>query len=83
MEDNRNTIDRSQAMMSLINGRPETEAEMVSRFAKYSVRQRADALDALDLDMRADDLSIGQRAEQLTRRRRLGDVHEILRKAGR
>lgn len=83
MDDSRNTIERSQAMMKLIAGRPETDDEMITRFAKHGVQQRAEALDALDLDMNADGLSIGQRAEQLARRRRFGAVHEALRKAGR
>lgn len=83
MTDERSYIERSQSMAQKLHGRYATTHEMASEFATYDLLRRAQSLDAIDGELNNDNMSIRQRAEMFAKRRKLNDVHEALRGAGR
>jgi hypothetical protein len=87
MTDNRNFIARLQSMAEKMHGRTATVEEMASAFAGCGPGQRIMSLDELDALVANDEpLTLNgarQLADIVVRRRALGDVHALLRKAGR
>jgi hypothetical protein len=87
MADNRDFIARSQSMAEKMHGRTATVDEMTGAFAGFDPGRRVMSLDELDALVVSDEpltLNGARRlADIVVRRRALGDVHELLRKAGR
>jgi hypothetical protein len=87
MADNRDFIARSQSMAERMHGRTATVDEMTSAFAGCDPGRRVMSLDELDALVVSDEpltLNGARRlADIVVRRRALGDVHALLRKAGR
>jgi hypothetical protein len=87
MADNRDFITRSQWMAEKMHGRTATVDEMASAFAGIDPGRRVISLGELDALVVSDEpltLNGARRlADVVVRRRALGDVHELLRKAGR
>jgi hypothetical protein len=87
MADDRDFIARSQSMAEKMRGRAATVDEMTSEFAEYDRAWRVLSLDRLDVELAGDEpltLNSARRlADAVVRRRALGDIHEVLRKAGR
>jgi hypothetical protein len=87
MADNRDFIARSHSMAEKMHGKTTTVDEMKREFAGYDPSWRAMSLDRLDAEFARDEpltLNGARRlAEAVVHRRALGDIHEVLRKAGR
>lgn len=84
---NRDFIDRAQSVTKNLYGEPLTPDGMAKNFALYGLRKRAAALDTYDSELR-DDVDSGahnlrRRVELMELRRKLGAVHNALRKAKR
>jgi len=85
--DDRDFIERTQSLTDKLYGKPATIDQIADQFALYGVKNRASALEDLDAELRSDvDSSLHnlRRCVQLmTLRRKMGGVHEALRKAKR
>jgi hypothetical protein len=87
MKDERDYLDKTRSYAQKITGdSPETVDEMMpAQFVLYGLRKRSLILDSIDASMTGD---LGEEEahaalEKVELRRRLGEVHEQLRKAGR
>jgi hypothetical protein len=86
-EDNRGFIERTKSLSQKVYGEPMSDGEMADEFALYGLKKRVDALEGIDGELR-DDIDSGahnlrRRVQLVALRRKLGDVHEALRKARR
>ena len=86
-DDDRDFIDRAEAMTKNLYGRPVTAEGLADNFALYGLKKRAETLDELDAELRGEVDSSPQNLRRRLRltvlRRQMGGVHEALRKAGR
>lgn len=87
IDDDRDFIERTASAAEKLHGQPMDDDKMVDNFALCGLKKRAGVLDGLDAELRGD---IGSGAHSLRRRvqlmelrRRMGGVHEALRKARR
>lgn len=84
MTDDRDFLERATSLNKQIQGREIGADHVASAFSLYGLERRAVALEALDAELAGDkDLSLRRRAELLTLRRKMGDIHTSLRRAGR
>jgi hypothetical protein len=85
--DERNFIERAKSETEKLYGEPMSIDDMVDDFALYGLKKRAEALESLDTDLRgeisSDSHSLRRHAELMTLRKKMGSVHEALRKANR
>lgn len=86
-EDNRDFIERTKSLSEKFYGEPMSDGEISDEFALYGLKKRVGTLENLDGELR-DDIDSGahnlrRRVQLVALRRRLGDVHEALRKARR
>ena len=86
-ECNRDFIDRAQSITRNLYGEPLTPDRMADNFALYGLQRRTAALERFDNELQED---IGSGAHHLRRRvqlmelrRKMGAVHDALRKARR
>jgi hypothetical protein len=86
-EDGRDFLERSDSTMRNLYGVPGSIDQIADQFALYDLRKRAAALENFDAELRGEigsgSHSLRRHAELMTLRRKLGDVHEALRKARR
>lgn len=86
-EDDRNFIERAQSISGNLYGEPMSMERVAENFALYGLKKRVAALESFDSDLRGEiDSSPGnlrRRVQLMALRRRMADVHEVLRKAGR
>ena len=86
-DDEPDFIERTAAANQKLNGMPMSIDEIADNFALYGVKKRASTLDDLDAELRSDiDSSphnLRRRVRLMTLRRKMGGVHEALRKARR
>ena len=86
-DDDRDLIERTQSLTGKLYGKPATIEQIADQFALYGVKNRASALEDLDAELRSDvDSSLHnlrRRVQLMTLRRKMGGVHEALRKAKR
>ena len=80
-------IERSRSLAEKLDGRPMPGDELVDNFALYGLEKRAAAIENVDHELRGE---IGSSPHSLRRhvrlialRRKMGGVHQALRKAGR
>ena len=85
--DDRDFIERVESVNEKLNGTPMPIDEMAEKFALYGLKKRAAALDGFDAELRGE---IGSGSHNLRRhaqlmglRKKMGGVHEALRKARR
>lgn len=85
--DDRDFIDRTESLTSKFYGKPASIDQIAENFALYGLGKRAAALEDIDADLRGD---IGSGPHHLRRRirlmelrRKMGRVHDSLRKARR
>ena len=84
MTDDRDFLARATSLNQQIHGREMSADHIASAFSLYGLEKRAVALEALDAELAGDsNTSLRRRAELLTLRRKMGDIHSTLRKAGR
>ncbi len=86
-DDDRDFIERSESLTKNLYGIPATIGQIADNFALYGVKKRADALEDLDGELRdeigAGSHSLRRRVQLMALRRKMGGVHEALRKARR
>jgi hypothetical protein len=82
-----NCIQRTRSLNKRLHGEPMSDDEIADDFALYGSKKRASTLENLDGELR-DNIESGshnmrRRVQLIALRRKLGDVHEALRKARR
>lgn len=87
MQDNRDFIDRAESSAEKLYGEPITTEEISKNFALYGVQKRAEALERFDSELRGEidssPHSLRRRVQLMALRKKMGTVHEALRKARR
>lgn len=86
-DDDRDRIERSQSVTDKLYGTPASIDQIADNFALYGLKKRAAALESLDGELR-DEIDSGshslrRRVQLMALRRKIGGVHEALRKAKR
>ncbi|QPF93786.1 hypothetical protein [Bradyrhizobium commune] len=86
-DDDRNFIDRADSITGNLYGEPMSPERIVENFALYGLNKRAAALERFDAELRGEiDSSphnLRRRIQLVDLRRRMGGLHEALRKAKR
>jgi hypothetical protein len=86
-EDDRDFIARAESISTNLYGEPMSQERMAENFALYGLQKRAVALERFDAGLREEidssPHSLRRRAQLVALRRRMGGLHEALRKAGR
>jgi hypothetical protein len=87
VEDSRDFIERTKSLNEKLYGEPMSDGEIADEFALYGLKKRATALEDFDNELH-DDIDSGshnlrRRVQLVALRRKLGDVHDALRKAKR
>jgi hypothetical protein len=85
--DDKNFIERAESETEKLYGEPMSIDDMVDDFALYGLKKRAEALESLDAELRGEigsgSHSLRRHAQLMTLRKKMGSVHEALRKAKR
>ena len=86
-DDDRDLVERAESLTERLYGKPAGINQIADNFALYGVKKRADALEDLDAELR-DEIGSGshslrRRVQLMALRRKMGGVHEALRKARR
>jgi hypothetical protein len=86
-DDDRDFIERAESITEKLNGKPMAIDEMADRFALYGLQKRADTLENFDAELRGEidsgEHSMRRRVQLMALRKKMGGVHEALRKAKR
>jgi hypothetical protein len=86
-ENDRDFIERAEAISSNLYGEPMSPERIAENFALYGLAKRAAALERFDAGLRREidssAHSLRRRAQLVALRRRMGGLHEALRRAGR
>ena len=84
---NRNPNEIAESLMGQLHGEPTPIDQVVDNFALYGLKKRAATLEDIDSELR-DEIDSGahslrRRVQLMGLRRKMGGVHEALRKAKR
>jgi hypothetical protein len=86
-EDDRNFIDRAESITGHLYGEPMSVDRIAENFALYGLKKRVAALERFDAELQGEisssPHSLRRRVELVDLRRRMGSLHEALRKASR
>lgn len=86
-EHNRNFIERAESITENLYGEPMSPERIAENFALYGLKKRVAALERFDAELGGEiDSSphnLRRRVQLVDLRRRMGDLHEALRKAKR
>ncbi|QIP08544.1 hypothetical protein [Bradyrhizobium symbiodeficiens] len=86
-EDNRDFIERAESITGNLYGEPMSPERIAENFALYGLKKRAAALERFDAELGGDidssPHSLRKRVQLVDLRRRMGSLHEALRKARR
>lgn len=86
-EDDRNFIERAEAITGNLYGEPMSPEGIAENFALYGLRKRVAALERFDAELGGEidsrPHSLRKRVQLVDLRRRMGGLHEALRKAKR
>jgi len=86
-DDDRDFIERADAVNEKLNGKPMPIDQMAENFALFGLKQRAAALEGFDAELRGEidsgSHSLRRRVQLMALRRKMAGVHEALRKAKR
>jgi len=86
-EDNRNFIERAESITGNLYGEPMSPERIAENFALYGLKKRVEALERFDAELSGEvDSSphnLRRRVQLVDLRRRIGNLHEALRKANR
>ena len=86
-EDNRDFIERAGSITGNLYGEPMSVERIAENFALYGLKKRAAALERFDAELGGDidssPHSLRKRVQLVDLRRRMGSIHEALRKAKR
>ena len=87
MSDDRNFIERAESISANLYGDPMSTERIAENFALYGLKKRVTALERFDAELQGDidssPHSLRKRVQLVDLRRRMGDLHEALRKARR
>jgi hypothetical protein len=85
--DDRDFIERAESVADKVSGRPLAIDEMAEKFALYGLKKRAAALESFDAELRGEidsgSHNLRRHVQLMTLRRKMGGVHDALRKAKR
>jgi hypothetical protein len=86
-DDDRDFIERTQSVTDKLYGEPASIDQIADHFALYGLKKRAAALENFDAELRgeigSDSHSLRRHAQLMVLRRKMGGLHEALRKAKR
>jgi hypothetical protein len=86
-DDDRDFIGRMESVTEKLAGEPMPVEEMAEHFALYGLKKRAVALENFDAELRGEIESgshnLRRRVQLMELRKKMGSVHEALRKAKR
>ena len=86
-DDDRDFIARTESISQKLNGEPMPIDDMAEKFALYGLKKRAAALESFDAELRGEidsgSHSLRRRLQLMALRKKMGGVHEALRKAKR
>jgi hypothetical protein len=86
-EDDRDFIERTESVTEKLSDEPMSVAEMVDNFALYGLKKRAAALENFDAELRGEidsgSHNLRRQVQLMELRKKMGSVHEALRKAKR
>lgn len=86
-EDDRNFIERAESITGNLYGEPMSPERIAENFALYGLKKRVAALERFDAELGgyidSSPHSLRKRVQLVDLRRRMGDLHESLRKAKR
>ena len=87
MQDNRDIIERAETAAKKVHGDSMTTEEIATNFALYGLQTRAEALERFDSELRGEidssPHSLRRRVQLMALRKKMGGLHEALRKARR
>jgi len=87
VDDDRDLIERAQSEAEKLHDEPMSIEGMVDDFALYGLRKRAAALENIDAELRSEigsgSHNLRRHAQLMALRKKMGGVHEALRKAKR
>jgi len=87
IEDDRDFIERAESLTDKLYGKPASIDQIADNFAIYGVKKRASTLEDIDVELRGEIDSgphnLRRRVQLMTLRRKMGGVHDALRKAKR
>jgi hypothetical protein len=86
-DDDRDFIERADSASEKLHGQPMDIDKVVENFALYGLNRRAAALESFDAELRGEigsgSHSLRRHVELMELRKKMGGVHEALRKARR
>jgi hypothetical protein len=86
-DDDRDFMERADSASEKLHGEPMNIDTLTENFALFGLRKRAAALESLDTELRGEidsgPHSLRRRVQLMTLRKKIGGVHEALRKAKR
>jgi hypothetical protein len=86
-DDDRDFIERADSMNGKLYGKPASIDQIADNFALYGLKKRAAKLEGFDAELRGEidsgSHSLRRRVQLMTLRKKMGGVHEALRKAKR
>ncbi len=86
-EDDRNFIERAESITGNLYGEPLSPDRIAENFALYGLKKRVAALERFDAELGGEidssPHSLRRRVQLVALRRRMGDLHDALRKARR
>lgn len=86
-DDDRNLIERARSITENLYGESMSVERIAENFALYGLKKRVAALEGMESELRGEidssPHSLRQRVQLMDLRRRMGSVHEALRKANR
>jgi hypothetical protein len=86
-DDDRDFIERTESRNGKLHGKPASFDQIADNFALYGLKKRAATLEDFDTELRGEidsgSHSLRRRVRLLMLRKKMGGVHEALRKAKR
>ena len=86
-DDDRDFIERAESVTEKLYGKPASIDQIAENFALYGLKKRAAALEDFDAELRGEigsgPHSLRRHAQLMALRKKMGGVHEALRKARR
>ena len=86
-DDDRDFVERVESWAGKLHGKPASIDQIGDNFALYGLKKRAATLEDIDTELRGDidsgSHSLRRRVQLMTMRKKMGGVHEALRKAKR
>lgn len=85
--DDRDFIERAESLTGKLYGKPASIDQVADNFALYGLKKRAATLEDIDVDLRGEIESgphnLRRRVQLMGLRKKMGGLHEALRKAKR